>query len=49
MPQCGECQGREAGSALWVGGAKASQKQWDGGQDRGFKDMKPGKRITFEM
>jgi hypothetical protein len=37
-----ECQGQKAG----VSGLEV---QWDVGEDRGFSEVKLGKRITFEM
>jgi hypothetical protein len=32
-----------------VGGGALSQKQGEGGWERGFLERKPGKEITFEM
>ena len=48
MPQFRGISGWEGGS-VWVGGGATSNRQWDGGKDRGFSEGKPGKGITFEM
>ena len=42
MPQCRGMPGSGSGSG-WV------DEHWEGGQDREFLEVKPGKGITFEM
>jgi hypothetical protein len=47
MPQCRECQGREAG----VGGGAPSKRQEEGGWDRGFRreDLERGKHLKCKF
>ena len=48
-PRVGECQGRKTGAGEWMGRGALSQRQREGGWDRGFPKGRPGKGKTFEM